>query len=154
MSIPELKAAVDELGITHRQQQWVIKSLKIVLKEVWKQKQLHNLVPYPDFQSRWHVRQVVVGGRWDYQKRQRRRKVLTFPFRDRGSEKNHYADYLLIKLGEIYVRATGMKPTRGTTDGKLSKFERFASVLLESCNIGDVRRRIKNYIKWRKVHKL
>lgn len=154
ISASALKAAVKELEVSNHQQQWVIKSLKLVLKEVWKQKHRQNLVPYPDFQARWYVKEIIVGGVWQYQKRQRRRKAMTFPSRGRGAVKNHYADYLLIKLGEIYVRATGLKPTRGTTDGNFSRFERFASTLLANSNIGDIRLRIKNYIKWRKSHKL
>jgi hypothetical protein len=154
LSAKDLKAAVNELNLSHQQQKWVIKSLKIVLKQVLKQKKLHKLVPYPDIQNRWYVRQVVTGGYWQIQKRQRRRVTTTFPTRDSGAPKKEYADYPLKKLGEIYVRATGMKPTRGATGGSFSQFERFAIPLLVSLNIRGFRQRIRDYIKWRKTQGL
>jgi hypothetical protein len=154
LSAKDLKAAVNELNLSQQQQKWVINSLKIVLKLVLKQKKLHKLVPYPDIQNRWYVRQVVTGGYWQIQKRQRRRVTTTFPTRDRGTPKQQYADYLVKKLGEIYVRATGKKPTRGATGGSFSQFERFAIPFLVSLTIRDCRQKIRDYIKWRKTQGL
>jgi hypothetical protein len=150
ISTSDLKAAVNKLEISNHQQQWVIKSLKLVLKEVWKQKHRQNLVPYPDFQARWYVKEIIVGGVWQYQKRQRRRKAITFPSRGSGAPKRQYAEYLMLRLGELYVRATGNSPTRGGTSGNYSKFEKFASPFFIALNIDDFRNRVRKYIKDRK----
>jgi len=146
----ELSAAAGEVCSTVRQKKWVEESLKLLIKEVWKQKNLHNFVIYPDVQSRRYVRRVVTGSRWQNQKRQRRRISLHFPTKGRGTPRLVYADYLVIKLGEIYVRAKGQKPTRGGTSGILSCFERFARPCFDSLGIPDFRNRVRAYISWRK----
>lgn len=73
-----------------------------------------------------------------------------FPVRDRGAPKYQYAEYLIIKLGEIYVRATGKNPTLGGAVINLSRFERFAMPILNAFEIGNFRNRIRQYLQYRK----
>lgn len=154
LSPHELSALAGEICSTAQQKKWVEASLKLLIREVEKQKKLHHLVLYPDLQSRRYVRQVVIGARWQNQLRQRRRINLFFPAKERGRPRLLYADYLMVKLGEIYVRATGKKPTRGGTSGAISRFERFAEPCFDSIGIPNFRNRVRAYIRWRKYQGL
>jgi hypothetical protein len=90
-----------------------------------------------------------MGGYWKHQGRQRRRMRRIFPVLDRGAKKYLYAEYLIKKLGELYVRVTGQRPTRGGTSSNLSQFERFAYPIHVALGIGDFRNRVRNYLAWR-----
>lgn len=146
----ELTIVAGEICSTATQRKWLVGSLKLLAKEVFKQKKTAGLVTYPDLRVRWYVREVVTGRRWKNQGRQRRKINLTFPNREQGRPKHDYASYLMIKLGEIYVRVTGQRPTRGGTSGSFSQFERFAYPIHAALGIGDFRNRVRRYLDWRK----
>ena len=153
LSLDELRLAVDQLALPERQKVWVIKALKIVIKEVQKQKVRHKLIVYPDLQKNYYARHVVIGSYWMQQRRQRRRINLTFPKRGDGLPKFNYAIYLIDKLGEIYIRATGKLPTRGGTSSKYSEFERFASPFFKAVGVGDFRNRVRSYLESRNAQR-
>jgi hypothetical protein len=146
----ELSVVSDEICSTAIQKKWLEDRLKLLIKEVYKMKKIHGLVTYPDLQRRWHVREVLTGECWKNQVRQRRRVKQAFPNLERGAIKHHYAQYLIIKLGELYVRLTGKRPTRGGTSSNFSKFERFAYPIYVALGIGNFRNRVREYISWRK----
>ena len=150
LSPDELTAVAGEICSSVVQRKRLVGSLKLLIKEVRKQKSTVGLVAYPDLRQRWQVREVVTGEYWKNQGRQRRRMRRIFPVLDRGAKKHLYAEYLIIKLGELYVRVTGQRPTRGGTSGNLSQFERLAYPLHEALGIGDFRNRVREYITWRK----
>ena len=149
MTQRELIATANEICSNAIEKKWLVDSLKILTKEVFKQKKIMGLVTYPDLRLRWYVREVVTGGRWKNQGRQRRKIKLTFPNREQGRPKHDYASYLMIKLGELYVRITGQGPTRGGTSSKFSRFERFAYRVHTALGIGNFRNRVRNYLLWR-----
>jgi hypothetical protein len=151
--LKQIKLLVNELGISGNGRAWTIRNLIVVTKETYKQKIRHQLVVYPDLDQQLYVRRVIVGERWKTQSRQRRRIQRSFPIREPGNPKcdvPDYQEYLIIKLGEIYVRSTGLKPTRGGTSGTMSKFERFASPFFSALGIGNFRNRVREYISYRK----
>ena len=147
----ELNAFAGKICFSTAQRKRLVGSLKLLIKEVNKQKVLHGLVAYPDLVRRHHVRELVIGERWKRQSRQRRRFRLTFPSREQGRPQCEYADYLIKKLGELYIRSSGKRPTRGGTSSTFSKFERFAHPICEALGIGNFRNRVREYITWRKA---
>ncbi len=146
----ELTIVAGEICSSAIQRKWLVGSLKLLAKEVFKQKKTAGLVEYPDLRQRLHVREVVTAEYWKNQSRQRRRVRRVFPLLNRGAKKHLYADYLMKKLGEIYVRVTGQRPTRGGTSGSFSQFERFAYPIHAALGIGDFRNRVRRYLDWRK----
>lgn len=146
----ELTVVASEICSTAIQRKWLVGSLKLLTKEVVKQKKTEGLVAYPDLRQRWYVREVVTGEYRKNQGRQRRRIRRIFPLRNRGAKRYLYAEYLMKKLGELYVRVTGQRPTRGGTSGSFSQFERFAYPFHAALRIGDFRNRVRRYLVWRK----
>jgi hypothetical protein len=154
LSQSELNIIADVICSNASQKKYVVDYLMILMNDVCELKKQDSLVVKPDLNNEIYVKQVELGEYWQNQGRQRRRIKKIFPTRKRGAPKYQYADYLMIKLGEIYVRTTGNKPTRGGTSGNLSKFERFASPLMRIFGVGDVRNRVRKYLKYRKSHGL
>lgn len=146
----ELTVVASEICSTAIQRKWLVGSLKLLTKEVVKQKKTKGLVAYPDLRQRWLAREVVIGEYWREQGRQRRKIKRTFPSRGQGRPRYDYADYLIQKLGELYVRATGKRPTRGGTEGSFSDFERFAYPFHMAIGIGNFRNRVRKYLDGRK----
>ncbi len=146
----DLVSTANEICSTAIERQWLVDSLKLLTKEVFKQKKSADLVAYPDLRQRRPVKQVVTGEYWKNQGRQRRKKRRVFPELDRGAKKHLYAEYLMKKLGELYVRATGERPKRGGTSSIFSQFERFAYPIHAALGIGDFRNRVRRYLAWRK----
>jgi hypothetical protein len=151
LTVKELESAAGELCSSIDQKKWIVDSLKLVMKEVAKQKVMHDLVQFPSVQSHWPVRTVLLGRQRIRQSRQRRWVSRVFPVKGVGNPRHEFAEYLMIKLGEIYFRATCKKPTRGGTCGAYSKFERFAAPLFQSIGFGDFRNRVRKYIRLRKA---
>jgi hypothetical protein len=154
LSVKELESAAGEICSSINQKKWVVNSLKLVMKEVAKQKVMHGLVQFPSVQSHWPVRAVLLGRQRIRQSRQRRWVSRVFPVKGVGNPKHDFAWYLMIKLGEIYVRATGQRPTSGGIKGSHSRFKRFAEPLFVALGIGNFRNRVREYIAWRKAHNL
>lgn len=150
----EIISTVNEICSTDIEKKWLVDRLKLLAKEVFKQKRSTGLVTYPDLRQRRQVKEVVTGEYWKHQGRQRRRMRRVFPLLHCGAKKHLYADYLMKKLGELYVRVTGKKPTRGGTSSRFSRFERFAYPMHVALGIGDFRNRVRNYIAWRKTQGL
>lgn len=146
----ELTVVASEICSTTSQRKWLVGSLKLLTKEVVKQKKTEGLVAYPDLRQRQYVREVVTGEYRKNQGRQRRRIRRIFPLRNRGAKRYLYAEYLMKKLGELYVRVTGQRPTRGGTSGSFSQFEQFAYPFHAALGIGDFRNRVRRYLVWRK----
>lgn len=98
------------------------------------------------------VREVLVGGKWVYSPRQRRWKRQYFRrTRGVGRPDNGYARAFLVLLGHEYMRTTGLVPTRGATDGRLSRFELFARQMIRPFDVRGSRKLVKEYIRNRKA---
>ena len=154
LTVKELESAAGEICSSIHQKKWVVDSLKLVIKEVTKQKVMRGLVQFPSVQRHWPVRTVLLGRQRIRQSRQRRLVSRVFPVKGVGNPRHEFADYLMIKLGEIYVRATGQRPTSGGTKGSHSRFKRFAEPFFVALGIRNFRNRVRDYISWRKAHNL
>jgi hypothetical protein len=154
LSPSELNIIADVICSDENQKKYVVGYLMILMNDVCELKKHDSLVVQPDLNKQRYIKQLVSGEYWKDQVRQRRRIKRILPIRERGAPKNQYADYLMIKLGEIYVRTTGTKPTLGGAEINLSKFERFTSPIMSAVGIGNFRNRVRQYIKFRKTQKL
>ena len=154
LSPSDLNIIADVICSHANQKKQVVSYLMILMKDVYQLKKQDRLVVQPDLNKEIYVKEVLLGEYWKDQVRQRRKIKRIFPIRERGAPKNQYADYLMVKLGEVYVRTTGNKPTLGGAEINLSKFERFASPIMSAVGIGNFRNRVRQYIKFRKIHKL
>ena len=141
LSSSDLNIIADVICSNANQKKYVVGYLTILMKEVYVLKKIDGLVAQPDLNKQRYVKQVILGEYWKNQGRQRRRMKRVLPVRERGAPKYQYAEYLIIKLGEIYVRTTGKNPTLGGAVINLSRFERFAMPILNAFEIGNFRNR-------------
>jgi len=150
----ELESAAGEICSSIDQKKWLVSSLKLVMKQVAEQKKMHGRVYFPSIQRPQLVKTILIGEAYVCQKRQRRRIKHLFPAKGVGNPELLFADYLMIKLGELYVRITGENPTSGGIKGAHSRFKRFATPFFEAFGIGNFRNRVRRYIAWRQDHKI
>jgi hypothetical protein len=154
LSQSELNIIADVICSNASQKKYVVGHLMILMNDVWELKKQDSLIVKSDLNNEIYVKQVAFGEYWKNQGRQRRRVKRIFPIRERGAPKYQYADYLMIKLGEIYIRTTGKNPTLGGAVINLSRFERFAMPILNAFIVGNFRNRVRRYIKLRKTLEL
>jgi hypothetical protein len=96
------------------------------------------------------VDNLFMGQIWVQQKTQRRRVDRIFPTRPKGRPRPVWARYLISKLGEEYLRQTGLVARRGKAGGSLSPFERFAKPILELFGIFDTQNIVREYCREKK----
>ncbi len=154
LSPSDLNVIADVICSNANQKKYVVGCLMILMNDVCELKKHDSLVVQPDLNKQRYIKQITFGEYWKDQVRQWRRIKRIFPIRKRGAPKYQYADYLMIKLGEIYVRTTGKKPTRGGSEVNLSKFEKFAYPIMSSFAVGNFRNRVRQYIKLRETLEL
>ena len=103
-----------------------------------------------DYAKGRFVGRFVTGGYWWVGQRQRRWKGVFSPIRPTGRRTRRWARFLVGMLGAEFYRGTGNTPTRGSTNGSVSKFQVFASLFLTAFKIYDEEGLIREYLKERR----
>ncbi len=64
LKVKKMKSAARENCSSIDKKKWVVNGLKLVMKEVSKQRVMHGLVQFPSVQSHWAAGTVLLGRQW------------------------------------------------------------------------------------------